>query len=242
MSLFAISDLHLSTDKQTDKSMEVFGRRWDDYMNRIKRNWERLITPEDTVVIPGDISWGLSLEEAVSDLKFIDALPGRKILGKGNHDFWWTTMRKHSELFQREGITTIDFLFNNAQKAGRFAIAGSRGWYHDEDAKNQPDNANFDKLTAREALRLRTSLKAASELISSGECEELAVFTHFPPFWNGKASESLIDVLNEFEVKRLYFGHIHGNYTLAPSFEYGGIEMVMISADFLDFTPKFIGS
>lgn len=242
MSLFAISDLHLSTDKQTDKSMEVFGRRWDDYMNRIKRNWERLITPEDTVVIPGDISWGLSLEEAVSDLKFIDALPGHKILGKGNHDFWWTTMRKHSELFQREGITTIDFLFNNAQKAGRFAIAGSRGWYHDEDAKNQPDNADFDKLTAREALRLRTSLKAASELISSGECEELAVFTHFPPFWNGKASESLIDVLNEFEVKRLYFGHIHGNYTLAPSFEYGGIEMVMISADFLDFTPKFIGS
>ena len=100
-------------------------------MTRIKTNWERLVTDEDTVIIPGDVSWALSLEEAVSDLKFIDSLPGKKILGKGNHDFWWCTMKKHSELFEKHGISTISFLFNNAHETEDYIIAGTRGWYHD---------------------------------------------------------------------------------------------------------------
>ena len=131
MSLYVIADLHLSTLDTTNKSMEVFGRRWDGYMTRIKNNWERLVTDEDTVVIPGDVSWALSLEEAVSDLKFIDSLPGKKILGKGNHDFWWCTMKKHEALFEKHGITTLSFLFNNAhglfKEEGKVVFGHHRG-------------------------------------------------------------------------------------------------------------------
>ncbi len=239
MSLYAISDLHLSTLDTTDKSMEVFGRRWDGYMLRLKQNWEHLVDDGDTVVIPGDISWALSLEEAVSDLKFIDALPGRKILGKGNHDFWWCTMKKHGELFREHGINTISFLFNNALEADGFIVAGTRGWYHDEDIKTANGNVDFDKLTRREELRLKTSLDAARRL-SQTTGKEIRVFSHFPPFWSGKESEGIMELLLEYGIKQLYFGHIHGNYTLPPSFEYRGIKMDIISADYLNFTPKVI--
>ena len=209
-------------------------------MTRIKNNWERLVTDEDTVVIPGDVSWALSLEEAVSDLKFIDALPGKKILGKGNHDFWWCTMKKHDELFKKHGITSISFLFNNAHETEDYIIAGTRGWYHDPDAKNAPDNADFDKLVNREAGRLRQSLKSAVELKEKSPEKEIIVFMHFPPYWAEKASEGLIEILKEFRIKRVYFGHIHGNYTEVPYFVYDGIEMHMISADYLEFVPKIV--
>ena len=209
-------------------------------MTRIKNNWERLITDEDTVVIPGDVSWALSLEEAVSDLKFIDSLPGKKILGKGNHDFWWCNMKKHDEMFKKNGISTISFLFNNAHEVVSYIIAGTRGWYHDPDAKNAPDNADFQKLVNREAARLRLSLTKAKELKERSPHKQIIVFMHFPPYWSQKASDSLIDILKEFEVTQVYFGHIHGNYTEPPSFTYDGIEMHMISADYLEFIPKIV--
>ena len=240
MSLYVIADLHLSTLDSTNKSMEVFGRRWDGYMTRIKNNWERLVTDEDTVVIPGDVSWALSLDEAVSDLKFIDSLPGKKILGKGNHDFWWCTMKKHEELFKKHEINTISFLFNNAHETDEYIIAGTRGWYQDEDAKNAPDNADFDKLVNREAQRLRTSLNSAVKLKESSPEKEIVVFMHFPPYWSGKACDGLMDVPKEFQIKRVYFGHIHGNYSEPPSFTYDGIEMHIISADYIQFIPKIV--
>ena len=240
MSIFTIADLHLSTLESTNKSMEVFGNRWTDYIKRLENNWRRLVTDDDTVIIPGDISWALSLSEAKSDLKFIDSLPGKKILGKGNHDFWWCTMKKHKDFFDAEGISTISFLYNNAYAIENFIIAGTRGWYHDEDAGNQPDNADFEKLTNREALRLRTSLKEAVKLKETFPDNEIIVFTHFPPYWNEKASENIISILCEFGIKRLFFGHIHGNYTIPPKFEHAGIEMSIVSADYLAFTPKII--
>ncbi|MBR5139721.1 MAG: metallophosphoesterase [Clostridia bacterium] len=240
MAIFTIADLHLSTLESTNKSMEVFGNRWTDYIKRLENNWKRLISPDDTVVIPGDISWALSLPEAESDLKFLDSLPGKKILGKGNHDFWWCTMRKHDAFFEKIGIKTISFLFNNAIATENLIIAGTRGWYHDEDAGNQPSNADFLKLTSREAQRLKTSLTAAVKLKEENPDSEIVVFMHFPPFWNGKASENIIAVLKEFGIKRLYFGHIHGNYTIDPKFEYDGIEMSLVSADYLSFTPKIV--
>ena len=239
MSLYTIADLHLSTNQGTDKSMEVFGSRWQDYMKRLDSNWRHLVTDDDTVVIPGDISWALSLEEAVSDLKFIDSLPGRKILGKGNHDFWWQTMKKHTALFEREGITTIDFLFNNAHRVGDFIIAGTRGWYHDDDCKNMPDSADFEKLTRREAIRLRASLNEAVKLREDGG-GEIIVFMHFPPFWSGKESDELMDILEEYGISRLYFGHIHGNYSVDDVISARGIKMSLISADYLGFVPKII--
>ena len=145
MSVYTISDLHLSTLDSTNKSMEVFGRRWQSYMSRIENNWKKLISENDTVIIPGDISWALSLDEAESDLKFLDSLPGKKILGKGNHDFWWSTMKKHTEFFKKIGVNSVSFLFNNAHEVENFIIAGTRGWYHDEDAANAPENADFQR-------------------------------------------------------------------------------------------------
>ncbi len=239
MSVFAISDLHLSTLESTNKSMEVFGKRWDGYISRIENNWKRLVSDSDTVIIPGDISWALSLDEAASDLKFLDSLPGKKILGKGNHDFWWATMRKHNSFFEKLGITTISFLHNNAYALDNCIIAGTRGWYLEEDAKNAPDNADFEKLINRESLRLKTSLKAASVLSAEQE-KEIIAFMHFPPFWNEKESAELINLLLEYEVREVYFGHIHGNYNVPPVFEYKGINMRLISADYLGFIPKIV--
>ena len=240
MSLYTIADLHLSTFDKTNKSMEVFGKSWADYMLRTENNWRHLITDEDTVVIPGDVSWALSLEEAESDLRFLDSLPGKKIIGKGNHDFWWSTMRKHEAFFEKNGITSISFLFNNAHETRDFIIAGTRGWYNDEDAANAPDNADFVKLTNRENLRLRASLTEARRLKEASPRKEIIVFMHFPPFWNGKASEGLIALLHEYDIKRVYFGHIHGNYAVEPHFVYEGIKMSIISADYLKFLPKLI--
>ena len=240
MSLYVIDDLHLSTLESTNKSMEVFGRRWDGYMTRIKNNWERLITEDDTVIIPGDISWALSLEEAVSDLKFIDSLPGKKILGKGNHDFWWCTMKKHDELFKKHNITTISFLFNNAHETEDYIIAGTRGWYHDEDCKNAPDNTDFDKLVKREEGRLRMSLNAAMKIKEHSPDKPIIAFMHFPPYWSGKASDSLIEALKEYGIEHVYFGHIHGLYTEPQTFVYDGINMHMISADYIEFIPKIV--
>ena len=219
--------------------MEVFGQRWADYINRIEVNWRRLVEEDDTVIIPGDVSWALSLEEAESDLKFLDSLPGRKILGKGNHDFWWCTMKKHRAFFEKCGITTVDFLSNNAIELDDFIIAGTRGWYNDSDAANAPDNADFEKLSNRESLRLKTSLDAALKLKEvSGK--EIIVFMHFPPYWNGKESEGLMSLLREYGIKKVYYGHIHGNYTVPPCFTYDGIEMSIVSADYLKFIPKIV--
>ena len=240
MALYAISDLHLSTLESTNKSMEVFGHRWDGYIDRLKNNWERLVEPEDTVIIPGDVSWALSLEEAESDLKFLDNLPGKKIIGKGNHDFWWATMSKHTTFFKKLEISSISFLFNNAHLCGDFIIAGTRGWYMDEEAKNAPDNTDFEKLVNREKIRLEMSLKEAKKIKCEHPGAEILAFMHFPPFWNGKSSEPLVNLLKEYGVKRVYFGHIHGNYTVEPHFTYDGIEMTIISADYLQFIPKRI--
>ena len=242
MSIFAIADLHLSTLESTDKSMEVFGKRWKDYVGRLEKSWRSIVAESDTVVIPGDISWALSLEEAVSDLKFIDSLPGKKILGKGNHDFWWSTMKKHSELFQKNEINTISFLFNNAHEADGIIIAGTRGWYYDEEATNIPDGTDFEKIVRRETQRLKMSLAEARRLSDAAGGREIVVFMHFPPIWNGKESESIIELLTEYGIKRVFYGHIHGNYTVEPEFVHKGIKMSIISADYLEFVPKIIPS
>ena len=242
MSLFAIADLHLSTLVSTDKSMEIFGRRWTGYTEKLRQSWEALITDEDTVIIPGDISWALTLEEAKSDLMFLDALPGKKILGKGNHDFWWSTMRKHTVFFDENDIKTISFLFNNAHETDEFIIAGTRGWYYDEDAQNTPNDTDFEKLTNRETQRLKLSLDCAMKLKEASPEKEILVFTHFPPFYNGKESEPIVNLLAEYGIKRVYYGHIHGNYTIDAKIECRGIDMNIISADYLNFVPKIIRS
>ena len=240
MSIFAIADLHLSTLDSTNKSMEVFGNRWRDYISRIESNWHKVVKSDDTVIIPGDISWALSLDEALSDLKVLDSLPGKKILGKGNHDFWWSTMKKHSEFFEKNGISTLSFLFNNAYEVENIIVAGTRGWYYDEDASNAPDNTDFEKLVNRETQRLKISLDAAVELKKNAPEKEIVVFMHFPPLWNGKESETITELLEAYGIKRLYYGHIHGNYSVPSQFTHKDISLSIISADYLEFIPKII--
>ena len=240
MSLFVIGDLHLSTLASTNKSMEVFGRRWAGYIDKISKNWKAIVNPDDTVIIPGDISWALSLEEAESDLKFIDLLPGRKIFLKGNHDFWWSTLSKMKSFFEKKSITTIEFLYNNAVVVENFILCGSRGWYQDNDNEKAHQDNNYEKIIARECIRLRLSLDEGKKLKEENPEKELIVFMHFPPCWNKFECREFIDVLKEYQVGRCYFGHIHGNYTAPRYINYDGIDFIIASADYLEFTPRLI--
>jgi predicted phosphohydrolase len=238
MAVFVMSDLHLSTNQWTDKSMEVFGTRWHSYMVRIKNNWNRLVAPEDTVVVNGDISWAMTLEEARSDFDFLNSLTGTKIISKGNHDFWWSTVSKINSFFEQNKFDTIKILHNNAHLVEGFVICGSRGWYNDDKIASMPQNADYQKIVSREATRLRASLSEASMLECDGH--ERLVFLHFPPVWGDFVCREILDVLHEFGVTRCFFGHIHGLYEIPASFIYENIKFTMTSADFLNFTPLFI--
>ncbi len=240
MSLYVIADLHLSTNSKTNKPMEVFGRRWTGYTEKLEKNWRALITDADTVIIPGDISWALSLEEALPDLKFIDSLPGKKYLGKGNHDFWWSTNAKMTKLFAENDITTISFLYNNAVVCEDYIVAGSRGWFIDESVGGASQtNADYSKLIARECARLRLSLSEAAKLQSEHDLPILACM-HFPAVWGEFVCREIVDVLKEYGVKKCCFGHIHGSYDIPAYFEHEGICYSIVSADYLNFIPRII--
>ena len=163
MSVYVIADLHLCTDNES-KSMEVFGNRWKDYKNRIQTNWNKLVAPEDTVIIPGDISWALTLQDAISDLKFIDSLNGKKIIMKGNHDFWWSSVTKMNALFSELSISSISVLNNNALEVEDYIITGSRGWFIDPSVQTKNVNADFEKVNNRELIRLKIGLEAAQKM------------------------------------------------------------------------------
>lgn len=239
MSVYTIADLHLSTDSATNKSMEVFGQRWANYITRLEANWRALVQENDTVIIPGDVSWALALEESREDMHFLDSLPGTKILGKGNHDFWWSTMKKHEEFLKKEEIYSIRFLFNNAFEVDDFIIAGSRGWFYEDGIGKVHNDVDFEKITARELGRLRLSLEAAAKL-REATGKEILVFLHFPVIWCEKANMPFVDLLVSYGVRRVFFGHIHSVYNVAPITEYMGIRFELISADYLSFIPKHI--
>lgn len=225
MALYTIADPHLSFG--TDKPMDIFAG-WSDYTERFETNWRNLIGEDDTVVIPGDISWAMKLEDALRDLKFIDSLPGKKIIGKGNHDYWWCTMNKMNNLLKANNLDSISFLFNNAYLVDGIAVCGSRGWFFDDTS----DNA--EKVISRECGRLRTSIEQALTL--SGEP---IVFLHYPVVYDDRVSEPFIDVLKSYNIKRVYFGHVHGSKNpMLKHFEAEGIKFSLISADYLGFIPK----
>ena len=225
MALFAIADTHLSLG--TNKSMTVFAG-WDDYVSRLEENWRRIVKPEDTVVIAGDISWGMNLKQAKEDFAFLHSLPGRKLIFKGNHDYWWTTRRQMDLFFADNGFDTLRIVHNDAVEVdGRYAVCGSRGWFFDaeEDA---------DKLVLlREAGRLRTSIRAAKE---TGL--ELMVFLHYPPVYADQICPEILDVLKEEGIERCYYGHVHSKgIRLAVQGDVDGIRFELISADALHFCP-----
>ena len=229
MSLFVIGDTHLSLS--VDKPMDVF-KGWTDYTDRMKNNWNRVVSPEDSVVIPGDISWAMNFDEAVKDFSFINSLNGKKYILKGNHDYWWNTMSKMNGFLEDNGFDTVKIIHNNAYSVEGFALAGSRGWFYD-------DTAEADKkVILREAGRLRTSLRAASELGG-----ELVAFLHYPPISSVQRCDEILSVLEEFSVKRCYFGHLHGFVPPENTkIEWNGTVFSLVSADYLGFCPRLITS
>ena len=237
MALYVIADLHLSCAAETDKSMEVFGDRWANYTERLYRNWTHLVAPEDTVIVPGDISWALTLPEARKDLAFIDRLPGKKILMKGNHDFWWSSMKKLESFCEENVFSTLSFLYHDACRVEGKIVAGTRGWLWAENTeKADPEG---QKILAREALRLEMSLAAARRLREeTPDCEVIAFF-HYPPVWNGAVCPALTEPLRREGIRRCYFGHIHG-VAGARRITEDSITYCLTSADALDFTPCFI--
>lgn len=240
MALFTISDLHLSLNSVTDKSMEVFGKRWQNYVEKLKKNWCSLVSENDTVVLAGDISWALSLDEAEEDFRFIESLPGKKIIGKGNHDFWWQTMNKLNKFKEKNALASVSFLYNNAFVADDFIICGTRGWFYDPTCDNIPADTDFAKIIARETVRLCMSLDAANKLKEENPEKEILVFLHFPAVWADKSADEILAVLKEYDVGRCFYGHIHGSYDMTGNFEAEGIRFTITSADFLHFTPLFI--
>ena len=224
MSLFAISDLHLSLG--VDKPMDVF-RGWENYVARMEENWTRLVSPEDTVVLAGDLSWGLDLSETVEDFRWIDRMPGQKILLKGNHDLWFSTKTKVERFFAENNFFTLHILFNNAYRYGDYVLCGTRGWMNDQTDK---------KVLNRECGRLRLSLEEGRKLGG-----EPIVFLHYPPVYGSGDCPEILEVLHAYDVKQVYYGHIHGNsagYAINGVRE--GIDFHLLSCDFLQFTPKKI--
>jgi len=200
MSVFAISDLHLSVANPS-KAMDAFGDRWKDYQKKIETNWKAVVTDTDTVIVAGDISWGSSLEDSKDDLMFLDSLPGKKIISKGNHDFWWSTVSKLNGFFKEKDLTTLNILNNNALEAEDYIIAGSRGWFTDASSQITVQPTDFAKIVNREAIRLNMSLSEAKKIRGDSDREILAFF-HFPPIWHSFCNEAAFDAMIECGIKR----------------------------------------
>ena len=227
MALFTIADLHLSLG--ADKPMDIFSG-WDNYTERLENNWNRVVGKEDTVIVPGDVSWAMHISEALADFEFINALNGRKIILKGNHDLWWDTMNKNNVFKAVNKLESIDFLFNNAYLVEGISVCGTRGWFYDDESDN------VEKVLARESGRLRTSIEKGIALGG-----EPVVFLHYPPFSPERRCEEILGVLREYEIKRCYFGHLHNEKTgRYADVTVDGIRFSLISADFLGFTPKAV--
>ena len=228
MGLYVIGDLHLSLS--TNKPMDIFGDVWKDHTEKIRASFSAL-QPEDTIVLCGDFSWGISLEEALADFRFLDALPGQKIMLKGNHDYWWETASKMNAFFEKNGIKTVRLLHNNCWFYGDYALCGTRGWFKDEETA---DLAHNQKVLNREVMRLETSLKAAGE-------KPILCFLHYPPMYQGYRCPEILELLEKYHVQACYYGHLHGpGHKRAMEGKYGETEFSLVSADYLKFNLKKI--
>ena len=226
MALYAIGDLHLSLG--SSKPMDVFGGPWTGYVDKLREGFAAL-GEDDVTVLCGDLSWGMSLESALEDFLFIDRLPGKKIVLKGNHDYWWSTASKARKFFEANGITTIDILNNNCCLYGETALCGTRGWFYEEDR-----GGHSAKVFNRELIRLEASLKAAGE-------REKFCFLHYPPLYQGYQCREILEMLEKYSVEQCCYGHLHGPVIRRrQEGKYGNTEFSLISGDYLGFVPKKI--
>lgn len=227
MSLYVIGDLHLCFSDPS-KTMSIFAG-WQDYQELIEKHWLELISPDDTVVLAGDISWGMSLQQALPDFRFIEGLPGKKIVLKGNHDYWWTTKKKMEDFFKAEGIDSISILHNNHFRYGDHGICGTRGWV------NMPGETQDEKVLRREVQRLETSIQSALK-----EGLEPLVFMHYPPIFATNFNYDILEILYRYKIKECYYGHIHGRsaHELCVKNSYDDVNFHLIAGDYLQFIPE----
>ena len=228
MSIFSIGDVHLSLDERIEKPMDVFGPNWVDHDKRLKENWETLVTPDDVVIVCGDISWGLRLEEAMADLLFLDALPGLKIFTKGNHDLWWNSVSKLNQISER-----MIFLQNKAYLLeDGTAICGTRGWIC-------PGTEGFDdhdrKIYERELLRLKMSLDDA---VRQG-AKRIIASLHYPPCNDKFHPSGFTDMLQEYRVETCVYGHLHGKEAFKNGYKgnWNGVDYKLVSLDYVEARP-----
>ncbi len=225
MLLFAISDLHLSLGG--NKPMDIFGECWENHHIKLRDNWNRVVSPEDAVILGGDLSWALKLEEAEADLAFIHALPGKKIIFRGNHDYWWKSYSKVQKALPK----SIYAVQNNYYALGDVAVCGTRGW-------SAPFGESYteqdEKIYQRELLRLQMSLEAAQK----DGFNRLLAALHFPPFNARLEDTQVVEILHRFGVKLCLYGHLHGaDHQKAFQGTRDGIVYYFTASDYLDFTP-----
>lgn len=231
MALYTIADLHLAC--AVDKPMDIFGGKWQNYMEKIQKHWTALVQPEDTVVIGGDLSWGINFEQSKADFAYLDRLPGKKIVLKGNHDLWWNTAKKMNAFVQENGFENIQFLHNNCFFYEDIAICGTRGWFFEEDFQQSHD----EKIFRRELMRLETSLK----LGKAGGVQEIYCFLHYPPIYANFRCGEIIDLMKRYNVTRCIYGHLHSDsLRWAVTGRHEDIDFVLASGDYLDFTPLLL--
>ena len=227
MALYAMGDLHLCLG--APKPMDVFGGDWVGYMEKLKRGLS-VITGDDTLILMGDLSWALDLNSAVADFAWINEIPGRKIILKGNHDYWWSTQAKFTKFCVENGFSDLNLLNNNCYFYDDWAICGTRGWFFEEERSGDHD----EKVFRRELIRLEASLKAAGD-------REKMVFLHYPPRYKGYTCREILDLLKSYGVRRCFYGHLHGaSHKLAMEGTWDGIEYRLLSADYLDFQPYIV--
>lgn len=235
MRIFALADLHLS--ESCDKPMDKFGPRWHRHNLRIHEEWQANVTDEDWILVPGDISWGMRLDESLADLAFIHDLPGKKLFLKGNHDYWWQSLNKVKKTVAKEGLHSLHFLQHTALNLGEsFTVCGTRLWLLPDD---QRFTAKDEKILLREQSRLKLSLEAAKKI--RGE-RELLFMSHYPPLNKKLEATSISQSLNEHGVSKAIFGHIHNADSPYCISDYilDGISYNLVAADYLQFKPLLI--
>lgn len=244
--IYIIGDTHLSLNEKTNKNMDVFGGRWENYVIKLEKNWKAKITEEDVVILAGDISWGMTLEESLDDLKFLESLPGTKILLKGNHDYWWESKNKMDSFFDKNALKTFKILYNNSYNINGVNIFGSKGWSFEEEG-------DFKNLR-REGMRLKLSGSSIEQETNKEQEQTNICITHYPPFLKNRDLEKIkkienfkeedlenikyIDIMKKYNTKYCFYGHLHGeSQKNAIEGIYEGIKFKLISGDYLDFDP-----
>lgn len=229
MSIYVIGDLHLSFS--AEKPMDIFGINWENHAEKIKNNWINKINEEDTVILPGDFSWATYLEETYKDFEFLNSLPGKKILLKGNHDYWWTTVTRMRKFLKENGFENIDFLFNNSYLIENKIITGTRGWIN-----SWKSEENY-KILKRENDRLKLSIEDGIKKF--GTEYEIICFIHYPPFYKEidiPEEINFIKTLNKYNIKKCYYAHLHGeSHKDAIEGNVNGVKYKLVSSDYLNF-------